>query len=342
MDSPTTRDALKRVSEAEKRIGQLADQVYNHRLVRQSASPVASRSPYRTAEPQHASLTGGIGGESAEPPQADASIRTIPACASTCVPREEHTRLEMKYEVLEARVRDLEALVSSLQLDLAEVKRTPNNASLCASARPASSLHLEGLHTIPTTRTMSFTLPGSDPASTMSKSGSDFDMQVRLIHQAFDQDRDGFLNFNEAATMQKVTDGEDMEESDFLELCTYLKVADAKKGVSESDLMRMYSDPNIESNIAADLGKARAHVCHQVDALFMPKLNLSKLKPLIPVGDATKAKCLETQSNESSPRLISPTTKALLDSRTRMEKMNFDRVKNPPALAPSKILSPRK
>ena len=259
MESPTTKDALQRVSEAEKRIRMLADQVYNHQQGRDSA--------------------------------VDAAVTSPPAKTHSVLVRDTE-RTERKYEVLETRVRELESTVVELKKEIWKLKtcqsatlpdtsastapqtpplpRSPANGSelgvsgsspvrYAHTSKGGSDLHLECLNTIPTALSR-----GSMSMSGGSGEKSNSDVMkyeaIKQIHGTFDLDKDGHLNYNDASKMQFVTEQQQLTVDDYNDLCEYLGV-DTAKGIAVNDLVRMYSDSNIETDLDRDVERARSFVC---------------------------------------------------------------------------------
>ena len=261
MESPTTKDALQRVSEAEKRIRMLADQVYSHQQGHSSGADgqLLSASPSKT---------------------------------NSALARDTE-RTERKYEVLEQRVRELESLVMEMRKEIWQLKagqsttgvppqhsqstapqtaspsRSPPNGEITSPGvrfhTRASDLHLEGLSTIPTAlskSSMSHSRGSLGSLKADGKTASDIALRlaaIQQIHSTFDLDGDGLLNYNDAAKMQEITDNTELNPAEYRDLCAYLYV-DAAKGLSIADLARMYSDSNLGSDLDRDVERARSFV----------------------------------------------------------------------------------
>eukprot|EP00755_Sulcionema_specki_P006293 Sspe_Gene.35055::Locus_17008_Transcript_2_3_Confidence_0.375_Length_1653::g.35055::m.35055 len=80
--------------------------------------------------------------------------------------------------------------------------------------------------------------------------------QYVFIHAIFDNDHDGYLGFEDAKTMQLETEGTQLEYNDYKRLCEAIDV-DPKKGLSVSDLIKLYRDPKFGCDLERDIEVAR-------------------------------------------------------------------------------------
>ena len=68
----------------------------------------------------------------------------------------------------------------------------------------------------------------------------EFKDKVRLLHEQFDKDKDGFLNFPEIRSLQLHTSGEDMDENNYVMVCRALD-CHPNKGISVDALRLTYA-----------------------------------------------------------------------------------------------------
>ena len=68
----------------------------------------------------------------------------------------------------------------------------------------------------------------------------EFKDRVKAIHEHFDIDADGYLNFEELAALQKVTEGVRLTEENYIMACRALECSPAK-GISVQALKLTYA-----------------------------------------------------------------------------------------------------
>jgi len=67
-----------------------------------------------------------------------------------------------------------------------------------------------------------------------------FRAQVRSLHEHFDKDKDGYLNFSELAALQKATDDATLSEENYLMACRALDCV-PNQGIKLEALMLTYA-----------------------------------------------------------------------------------------------------
>lgn len=87
----------------------------------------------------------------------------------------------------------------------------------------------------------------------------EFQDKVRAIHEFFDKDTDGYLNFEELSNLQLYTSGSEMDKSVYHHLCQIFG-STPKQGLSLDHLRLTYSSDgaNIEEDFEKVFGKEAA------------------------------------------------------------------------------------
>eukprot|EP00941_MAST-03F_sp_MAST-3F-sp1_P001693 g1693.t1 len=73
------------------------------------------------------------------------------------------------------------------------------------------------------------------------------------MFQCFDKDGDGYLNYEESALFQWITDGNMLPPLIWDMVCEKVGVADKEKGISLDDFRRTYLDKALSKELDADL-----------------------------------------------------------------------------------------
>jgi Ca2+-binding EF-hand superfamily protein len=84
----------------------------------------------------------------------------------------------------------------------------------------------------------------------------EFQDKVRTIHEYFDKDKDGYLNFEELSNLQRYTSGSEMEKSVYHHLCQIFG-STPNRGLSIDHLRLTYSSDgaNIDEDFEKVFGK---------------------------------------------------------------------------------------
>ena len=100
----------------------------------------------------------------------------------------------------------------------------------------------------------------------------EFKDKVRILHEHFDHDNDGFLNFKEIRSLQYETSGEDMDENNYIMICRALD-CHPKKGISIDALRLTYASDG--ANIDDDYKAVFSQNKKQKDAKKSDVTNIS-------------------------------------------------------------------
>lgn len=103
-----------------------------------------------------------------------------------------------------------------------------------------------------------------------SSFAKEFRDKVRLIHEHFDKDQDGYLNFKELSNLQFYTSGSTVDSNSYGHLCKIFGT-DPNQGLSLDHLRLTYSSvgANIDDDFAKVFEESRRNIrMDQADGVF--------------------------------------------------------------------------